>query len=384
MQAVLLLAGKSPNESRSSSSLESCDSDLSLKFSDSTSRLKPAAKSVIDCISSCSNTTNASRSYDVGGHNSADNMPALVSCDFTRRSTNLIERLSYNATESASDTTELERSCGTKTHTIQTGTELQSTVSSGSSSSSLLDKNAGAQNTSETVSRLLHDAASGCDVNRVLKDSVPVNSVTSSECDMATDYHNSLSWNTNNASSAVKDSNGAANLRRLCVVNVNSAFESRGITATIMSPSEDFQSIYASNSSPLTASAVTGGTSVSEPETTHRYPDLDSVDAWLELSLLGKSTAQSLCVSRRTAWYVDKADHLYYSSLKGPGLSWISVHQPTQHISCSPSGLIVWRVYHGSAFSAVGRITGKSPAGTEWREVAREVAYVAVDDNVVW
>jgi len=376
MQADLLLAGKSPNDSRSASSLESYDSDLSLKLSDSTSCLKPAAKSVVDSNSSCSNTTNTSHSSDVRGHNSVNNMPALVSCDFTRRSTKTNGK-------SASDTTGLGLSCSTTTHTVQTDTELQLTVSSTRSTSVLLDKNARAQNISETVDHLLRDVSLDCDVTRLLKTADPVNSVTHSECGMNSDSHNSLSLNANNASSAVKDSNTAGNLRRLCV-NVNSAFESRGVTATITSPTEDFQSIYASHTSSLTPSAVTGGTSVSEPETTHRYPDLDSMDAWLEFSLPGKSAAQSLCVSRRTAWYVDKADHLYYSSLNGPGLTWISVHQPTQQISCSPSALIVWRVYNGSAFSAIGRITGKFPAGTEWREVAREVAYVAVDDNVVW
>jgi len=196
------------------------------------------------------------------------------------------------------------------------------------------------------------------------------------------DFQNSRSLVADSAYNAVKDYSGVVDLG--LHVSVDSALDSKRVTATILSPSEDFRSIYASNSGSLTTSATAGGTSVSEPETVHSFPDLDSVDAWLEFPLPGKSTALSLCVSRRAAWYVDKAQRLYCSSLKGPGLCWNAVDQAAEQISCSPSGCIVWRVYRGSAFSAVGKINVKFPSGTEWREVAREVAYVAVDDTVVW
>jgi len=77
-------------------------------------------------------------------------------------------------------------------------------------------------------------------------------------------------------------------------------------------------------------------------------------------------------------------DRLYYSSLAGTGLRWTALDQPASHITTSPSGFIVWRLHHSSAFTAVGKLMAKSPAGSEWREVARDVAHVAADDHVVW
>jgi len=319
-------------------------------------------------------------------HNPTNSLPVPVSCDFTSRSAKLKKSLLDNDDMSASDSTRLEASCSMTVDTLQTGLEILPVASSCDNANSLQDENAGAWNTSETARCVRSHVLPDCETTQVLNDSVkalvtvPANSVTESESGMDTDFHKSLSLNANNASSLIEDSSGAVKLG-LCI-SVDSAL--KGFTPTVVSPSEDFQSIYALNNSSTTSSAVTGGTSVIDPQTIHSFPDTDSIDAWLEYSLPGKFAAQSLCVSRRTAWCVDKANHLYYSSLKGPGLSWINADQPTQQISSSPSGFIVWRVYRGSAYSAIGRITGKSPAGTEWREVAREVAYVAADDNVVW
>jgi len=305
---------------------------------------------------------------------STSDMPALCSCDVSSCSPKSKEGFLQNDVNLASETGGLELSSDIILHTYDE--TLQS-----ASICCLTDKNIDTQNTTESAASL-----SNCDTKDTVKaqatiqNHVPDNLLTSLESSPAINSQNRPSLNTFDA---VNDHSGAVNLG-LCV-SVDSALESNEFTATLMPPSEDFQSIYASNSYSLTTSAIADRTLIFEPETTIRsYPDSDSIDAWLEFPLPGKSTALSLSVSRRTAWYVDKAEHLYYALLKGPGLSWKSVDQPTQQISCSPSGSIVWRVYHGSAFSAVGKITGKSPAGTEWREVAREVAYVAVDDNVVW
>lgn len=382
----MLLTEKLRNDSRSASSLESYDSDQPVKLSDSPSLFKPAtATVVIDCSSSsCSNTTNASSSCDLKMHN-----PVPVSRDFTTCSEKSKDCSLFNDSKSTSDMTGLDPSnnINMTTDILQTGAETLPNASSCSSTNCLQDNyNAGTRDTCETAAcHVLSDSGT----TQALKDSlltiqnhVSENQVAISESSLNTDFQSCLSLNTNNASSAVEDA--SATIKTGLCVSINSAFDSQGIAATIMSPSEDFRSIYALKSSSLTTSPVTDEASMSESETTHSYPDSDSVDAWLEFSVTGKPAAQSLCVSRRTAWYVDKSDRLFFSSLKGPGLTWINVSQPAQQVSSSPSGFIVWRVHRGSAFSAVGRITGKSPAGTEWREVAREVAYVAVDDSVVW
>jgi len=262
-----------------------------------------------------------------------------------------------------------------------THSEVLHSIPSCSSTEFLTDKSSFTEN---TVSPPV------CDIDSSLKDSnsavviiqncVPKCSTVSAVSNIGADSQNSSSLHTN--VDATKHYSDAVN-SKLCI-SVDLAVESGDLSATVVSPSDDFQSIYTLNSSSLTASAVTDRTFVPESKTSHSYPDSDSLDAWLEFPLPGKSTVLSLCVSRRTAWYVDKSERLYWSSLKGPGLSWTCVDQPAQQISSSPSGFIVWKVYRGLAYSAVGKLTGKYPAGTEWREVANEVAYVAADDSVVW
>jgi len=349
---TVTLAEKLPNGSRSSSSLESYGADHPLSLCDSAVALKSPATAA--------------------GHTSRSNTPSA------RGPPNL--RVDDNVSVCCDLAAEVKGSLLDIDNNMATGA-LQASVdtlliaSDCDSANCLPDKNAGAHNTSET-------ALSNSENTQKLENSVEVsvmNPVTGSQSNNEDSYfHDSLSLNTTDA----WDTSGAVRLGLR--VSVDTAVPSQGFTATVTSPSEDFQSIYASNVSRLTATVVTDGAPASEPQTTDSDPDSDSMDAWLEFPAPGKPPAQSLCVSRRTAWYVDKADRLYFSSLKGPGLSWIGVNQSAQHVSCSPSGYIVWTVYRGSAYSAVGRITGKSPAGTEWREVAREVAYVAADDNVVW
>lgn len=369
------------------SSLESRTSDQPLKSLDITSlSSRPAAATSLHHSISYANTANTSASCDLRAHKSTSDMHAFMSSDVLS-SEKSKDDLHVNDSVT-SDTAGPELSCTVANDSLHTSSEILQSVSSCSSTHSVADKNSDSQITVETTA-----SQSDCTTTHLLTDStealVPVqnhvhrNLATSVESSVVTGLSNSQNLNTDIAFDTVKDYSGADSLGLR--VNIDLALESKGITATIMSPSEDFQSIYASNNtSTQTTSAVTDGTFISKPDTTCSYPDLDGADAWLEFPVPGKSSALSLCVSRRTAWYVDKAEHLYCSSLKGPGLTWNSVNQSTQQISCSPSGFIIWRVYRSSAFSAIGRITGKSPAGTEWREVAREVAYIAADDNVVW
>ena len=362
----MLLAEKLPCEARTFCSMESYSSDQLLKSQDQHQNLsKPTATTVLCCSNS-----SATVSGDLTLQKSTSDLPALSSSDFPSCSPKLKERLLQNHSNLTSDITGLRLSC----------TEVLQPTSSCSSAESQGDERPSTQNTTESPACLSLKDSDGD--SSTLQNHVSENLGTGLEDSADADFQNSRSLVADSAYNAVKDYSGVVDLG--LHVSVDSALDSKRVTATILSPSEDFRSIYASNSGSLTTSATAGGTSVSEPETVHSFPDLDSVDAWLEFPLPGKSTALSLCVSRRAAWYVDKAQRLYCSSLKGPGLCWNAVDQPAEQISCSPSGFIVWRVYRGSAFSAVGKINVKFPSGTEWREVAREVAYVAVDDTVVW
>jgi len=351
---IVLLADKLSSDSRSISSLESCDSDQPLKSLD---------------ISSLSNAADSTVVTDSATRVTTSNMPASTS-DVSDCSLKPQGSLPGSDGYSPSDTAGLRLSSTAVASAAKIGAEyLQSSCTS---TASMIDKNISAENTDQSLKDSVKDVT--------LQNLTPENLVTS----VVYGLHDAcLSSSMHASSDVVKDHNGAVN-KGLCV-SIDTTLTSKGITATIMSPSEDFQSIYASNDNPLMTSATTTHVElVPEPEPVHDYADLDGVDAWLEFPVPEMSTTLSLSVSRQTVWYIDKAERLYFSSLNGPGLTWRSVDQPTHQISCSPSGFIVWRVYRGSAFCAIGKITGKSPAGTEWREVAREVARVTADDNVVW
>jgi len=383
----IVLLEKLVCDSKSVSSLESCDSDRPMKSSDVPQQ---AASPCINCHNSCADTDNASTPCDVRESESDSNMPALVSSNLSSCSPRLKEGLLWNDSNLESSTSRMESSCHITTDSLQT--DVLQTSSNFNSANSLSNKNDSSQNVSQTATYVCDHALSDCNATQLLEDfveavtpvqnCVPKGSVTSSEGCAAIGLQNKSSLNATKWSDTVEDHSGAASLG-LCV-SIDSAFKSQDVKHTILSPSEDFQSIYASNSNLQVSLSTTHDALMFRPEPTHSYQEPDSIDAWLEFPVPEKSTALSLSVSRQNVWYVDKTEHLYYSSLKGPGLSWSTDSQPAEQISCSPSGFIIWRVYRGSAFSAVGRITGKSPAGIEWREVAREVAYVAADDSVVW
>ena len=347
-------------DSRSASSLESYDSDQFSKSPNAASRLKPPT-SVAGITTSPAYTNGTSSAFTLNSH-AIDDAPVALPSDIPNCSS-----MKDSTSEGASLTTDTARPQPLSMSVLPNKQECPSKISvrsnSQSSAAPLLDG---------YISQSFED--SDAERNRFAE-----NSVTSLEDAVRTSVRDSLRLSDGRTSCAPVNQRGSFNSRLL--VNVDSALQTKRVAPTISSPSEDFQSIYASNAD----SMVSGHkTAVSESEPQTGYFDLDGIDAWLEFPTPGKSPGISLSVSRRTVWYVDRAERLYYSTLGGPGLSWKIVDQPTEQVSSSPSGFIVWRVWKGSAFTAVGRITGKYPAGTEWREVVREVSYVAADDNVVW
>lgn len=82
-------------------------------------------------------------------------------------------------------------------------------------------------------------------------------------------------------------------------------------------------------------------------------------------------------------WIVDKNEGLHYSALSGPGLRWRKADEPFHQVAVSPSGGIVWRLHRSIAYAATG-ISARNPVGTKWNVSAKEVSYIAVDDNVAW
>jgi len=106
------------------------------------------------------------------------------------------------------------------------------------------------------------------------------------------------------------------------------------------------------------------------------------VNNWVQLP--APANVGSLSVSSRHVWFTDVGGQLFYSHLLGPGLHWFVVTTaPAHQVAVSPSGSLVWRLDGGSAFAALN-VSNRQPWGTQWIEVARDVAHISVDDNVAW
>lgn len=107
-----------------------------------------------------------------------------------------------------------------------------------------------------------------------------------------------------------------------------------------------------------------------------------AMTTWHEFSTPARLS--SISVSSRHIWCTDELNRIHYSGLSGEGLQWQTLQQTTaQQIAVAPSGWIVWRLDGGSAFAAKG-VSHRCPSGVEWVEVARDVAYIAVDDTEAW
>lgn len=108
---------------------------------------------------------------------------------------------------------------------------------------------------------------------------------------------------------------------------------------------------------------------------------LPYTDMWAHLPSPG--VIQSLSLSSNHVWTTDKDEHIYYSSLSGPGLSWHKISVSGKQIAVSPNGSILWRVHRNKAYAAT-KITAKKPDGTKWIEAVRDVAFIALDNTMCW
>jgi hypothetical protein len=106
-------------------------------------------------------------------------------------------------------------------------------------------------------------------------------------------------------------------------------------------------------------------------------------DRWVLLP--APANIQCLAVSARYVWCVDFTGRVFYSALHGPGLQWFSVTTVSaQQLRVSPSGSLMWRLEKGSVYAATGVTARRQPWGTKWLEVARDVAFISVDESVAW
>lgn len=155
-------------------------------------------------------------------------------------------------------------------------------------------------------------------------------------------------------------------------------------SSTNLTSSDNFQSIYHRTNYDEISPEKESTAQPCEPAPPPKPVDVcarpQTVEVWLEFYL--PAPIKSLSLSSKYAWCVDRLDHVHYALFSQP-LKWVQVDQPGHQVSVSPNGSIVWLLYKNSAYSA-NKISPRSPAGAEWREVAREVSSLSVDNHVAW
>jgi hypothetical protein len=107
-------------------------------------------------------------------------------------------------------------------------------------------------------------------------------------------------------------------------------------------------------------------------------------DNWTEFTAPGN--IQSLAVSSKHIWIVDKSERVFYSSHCQPSMNWKRDEDVTgiRQISVSPDGNIVWKLKKNGSVFVGTKITPKAPMGLKPEEVLRDVAYISVEDKSAW
>lgn len=95
-----------------------------------------------------------------------------------------------------------------------------------------------------------------------------------------------------------------------------------------------------------------------------------------------------ICLSDQLLWVVTSRGKVYFTKAMSCGRHWEYVKKPMQQVATSPSGRIVWGMYHHNAYVRLG--IGMNPAGSTWKNItkttslAHKIKFLAVDGAGVW
>ena len=133
-----------------------------------------------------------------------------------------------------------------------------------------------------------------------------------------------------------------------------------------------------------------------EPETTpcsdqplsDQSSEEQSMDIWVSVPLPSRHTLHSVSLSDALLWVVDTRGKVFYTTTTSRGRNWQHLKKTMQQVTSSPSGHVVWGVYHQNAYARLG--IGMNPAGSTWNNItkntslAHKIKQVAVEENGIW
>ena len=186
-------------------------------------------------------------------------------------------------------------------------------------------------------------------------------------------------------SAEVTDSQVADDFYQLCGALVKNTAD---LHQQAVSPSHDqFSQDSISNSNYF--SQVSRPCEVQEGEiTTDTMSEGQSMDIWASVPFPSRHSLQCVSLSDLLLWAVDSRGRVFYTTTSSRGKNWQHVKKAMQQISSSPTGRVVWSVYHQNSYVRLG--IGMNPAGSIWRNItkntslAHKIRQLAVEDNGVW
>lgn len=172
----------------------------------------------------------------------------------------------------------------------------------------------------------------------------------------------------------------------------------KSVFSTPESPTEDFYTMYLSNTSvtsqkdvkhhPLLPSTadnetveVEGIDLANKVDKFDLEPSYKIINNWTDMFTTGNVAC--LCLTDTHIWHVDRSSNIWYCSLNSPGFKWQKANGNAKMMAVSHSGSIVWRLYKDTVYAGT-KIVAKHPEGMKWIEAVREVQYISVDETMAW
>jgi hypothetical protein len=111
------------------------------------------------------------------------------------------------------------------------------------------------------------------------------------------------------------------------------------------------------------------------------YKAVERADRWMQYKVPG--TIVNLSVCKYYICCVNSKDTVYYSALSGLSLKWQRVDYKAKQVAISPNGNLVWKLHKCTAYY-LENPSVKGPFGGRWKEVAGNVHWISLADNIAW
>jgi hypothetical protein len=237
---------------------------------------------------------------------------------------------------------------------------------------------------SESEINFKHESA--CDVNKtetreVIAEKTKLNYVTSRSCNLSEEVHDFEdgdkkrdNWGTQNAS---KNDDSVS---QDCANIVDSEDEKIASFSSILS----YGPPSGSSAPPSNQTSLEIFSTPDCKESIHDsrlYKAVERADRWMHCKV--PFTIVNLSVCKYYICCVDSKDTVYYSALNGLSLKWKKVDYKAKQVAISPNGTLVWKLHKCTAY-CLENPSVKGPFGRRWKEVARNVQWISLADNIAW